>query len=210
MLVKICGFTRQEDVDDALRLGVDLCGFIFHPKSPRCITPEQAAEIRSDGMRRIGVFVEHGLEEILRAMDVAGLDFAQLHGKQSVECARAVGPSRIIRVIWPDLYSHRALLHNELRKFADSCAMYLLDAGFSGGGSGKRLEWQDLAGLDAPHPWILAGGLNASNVGKAISQCGPAGLDFNSGVEDGPGVKNREKMRMAVKACGKHIEKDRE
>ncbi|MDR2745098.1 MAG: phosphoribosylanthranilate isomerase [Desulfovibrio sp.] len=209
MLVKICGLTRQEDADAASRLGADLCGFVFHPKSPRHITPERAAQLRSGAMRRVGVFVEQQAEEILRVMDIARLDFAQLHGKQSAECACAVGPSKIIRVIWPDLYYHRALLHNELQKFASSCAMYLLDAGFSGGGSGKRLEWRDLAGLSAPRPWILAGGLNGHTVGRAVSQCDPACVDFNSGIEDAPGIKNLAKMRAAINFF-KNIDKDSE
>jgi phosphoribosylanthranilate isomerase len=198
MLVKICGLTRQEDVDAASRFGADLCGFVFHPKSPRYIAPERAGRLRSGAMRRVGVFVEQQAEEILYVMDAARLDFAQLHGRQSAECAFAVGPTKIIRVVWPDLYYHRALLHNELQRFAPSCAMYLLDAGFSGGGSGKRLEWQDLAGLSAPRPWILAGGLNGRTVGKAVSRCAPSGVDFNSGIEDGPGIKNPAKMRTVV------------
>lgn len=207
MLVKICGLTRQEDADAASRLGADLCGFVFHPKSPRHITPERAARLRSGAMRRVGVFVEQRAEEILRVMDVARLDFAQLHGGQSAECAYAVGPPKVIRVIWPDLYCHRALLHHELQKFAPSCAVYLLDAGFSGGGSGKRLEWQDLAGLAAPRPWILAGGLNGRTVGRAVSQCAPSCVDFNSGIEDAPGVKNLAKMRAAVDFV-KNLDKD--
>ncbi|MDR1659938.1 MAG: phosphoribosylanthranilate isomerase, partial [Desulfovibrio sp.] len=132
MLVKICGLTRQEDVSAASRFGADLCGFVFHPRSPRYIAPERAGRLRSGTMRRVGIFVEQRAEEILRAMDAARLDFAQLHGGQSAECAHAVGRSKIIRVIWPDRHYHRALLHNELQKFAPSCAMYLLDAGFSG------------------------------------------------------------------------------
>jgi len=198
MLIKICGLTRQEDMDAASELGADLCGFIFHPKSPRHVMPKRAARLRSGKMRRVGIFVEQRSEGILRVMDVARLDFAQLHGKQSVECALEIGPSRVIRVIWPDLYYHRALLHNELQKFSASCAMYLLDAGFLGGGSSNCLEWQDLAGLSAPHPWILAGGLNACNIGKALSQCTPSGVDFNSGIEEAPGIKNSDEMREAT------------
>ena len=208
MLLKICGLTRQEDVDAASRLGADLCGFIFHPKSPRHIDPVRAARLQSGSMRRVGIFVEQDAGEILRVMDKARLDFAQFHGRQSVECALAVGPAKVIRVIWPDLYCHRALLHNELQKLAASCSMYLLDAGFSGGGSGRRLEWRDLAGLISPHPWILAGGLNARNVGKALRQCDPAGVDFNSGIEDAPGIKNSGAMNAAAEILLKNANKD--
>lgn len=203
MLCKICGLGRQEDVDHAARLGARMCGFIFHPKSPRRVTPAQAAALESHGMLRVGVFVEQNAEEILRIMSEARLDLAQLHGRQSVSCARAVGAGRVIRVIWPDRHMHRALLHNELQKHAETCSWYLLDAGLAGGGSGKRLEWQDLYGLRAPHPWLLAGGLNAGNVGRALSQCAPDGVDFNSGIEDAPGRKNPEKMAAAIQAAAK-------
>lgn len=201
MLSKICGLTRQEDVDEAARLGARFCGFIFHPKSPRSIAPEQAARLQSGSMQRVGVFVEQNAGEIARIMREARLDLAQLHGGQSVACARDVGAERVIRVLWPDRYMHRALLHNELQKYAETCAWYLLDAGLAGGGSGRRLEWQDLYGLRAPHPWLLAGGLNADNVERALKQCAPDGVDFNSGIENAPGRKNLRKMAAAVRAA---------
>ncbi|BAV92033.1 phosphoribosylanthranilate isomerase [Candidatus Desulfovibrio trichonymphae] len=201
MLIKICGITRQEDIDIASQLNVRFCGFIFHPQSRRWVTPVQAAALRSDSMLRVGVFVKQQAEEILRVMDMACLDFAQLHGEQSVECALAVGAQRVIRVVRPDRHCHRALLHKALQQYAASCAMYLLDAGLFGGGSGNCLEWQDLSGLRAPHPWMLAGGLNAVNVHNALSRCKPDGVDFNSSIEDAPGVKNAAKMRAAVYAA---------
>lgn len=201
MLIKICGLTRQEDLDLASRLGAQFCGFIFHPKSPRYAAPEQVGRLESGSMLRVGVFVEQEAEEILRIMEAARLDLAQLHGRQSLECARKVGAKRVIRVIWPDRYAHRALLHAELHKHAQACAYYLLDAGTAGGGSGRRLEWQDLSGLRPPRPWLLAGGLNAGNVRQALSRCAPQGVDFNSGVEDAPGLKNAHKLRASVAAA---------
>lgn len=201
MLIKICGLTRQEDLELASRLGVQFCGFIFHPKSPRFMAPEQVARLESGPMLRAGVFVEQEAEEIRHIMKVARLDLAQLHGRQSLECALAVGAERVIRVIWPDRHAHRAVLHAELQKHAQACAYYLLDAGTAGGGSGRRLEWQDLSGLRPPRPWLLAGGLNAGNVPQALRWCAPEGVDFNSGIEDAPGLKNEQKLRAAVAAA---------
>lgn len=201
MLIKICGLTRQEDLDLASRLCVQFCGFIFHSKSPRCIAPEQAARLESGSMRRVGVFVEQEAEEIRQIMQAARLDLAQLHGGQSLECALAVGAERVIRVIWPDRYTHRAVLHAELLKHARACAFYLLDAGTAGGGSGRRLEWRDLSGLRPPRPWLLAGGLSADNVRQALRQCAPGGVDFNSGIEEAPGLKNAQKLQAAVAAA---------
>jgi len=70
-----------------------------------------------------------------------------------------------------------------------------------GGGSGYKLDWSDLGSLRPPQPWLLAGGLSAANVARALGMCGPAGVDFNSGVEDAPGRKNREKMAAAFLAA---------
>ncbi len=201
MLIKFCGLTRQEDVDHAASLGAAMCGFIFHPRSPRGVTVAQAAALDSGSMLRVGVFVNQGADEIRRIMDEAQLDYAQLHGHQSVECARAIGAERVIRVLWPDRYTHRALLYNDLQRNAEACAYYLLDAGLKGGGSGHKLDWSDLASLRPAHPWLLAGGLSAANVAMAVGMCAPAGVDFNSGVEDAPGCKNREKMAAAFMAA---------
>ena len=201
MLIKFCGLTRQEDVDQAARLGAAMCGFIFHPRSPRGLTVEQAAALDSGSLLRVGVFVNQGSDEIRRIMDEARLDYAQLHGHQSVECACAIGAERVIRVLWPDRYTHRALLYNDLQRNAEACAYYLLDAGLKGGGSGHKLDWSDLASLRPAHPWLLAGGLSAANVAMAVGMCAPAGVDFNSGVEDAPGCKNREKMAAAFMAA---------
>ena len=68
MLIKFCGLTRQEDVDQAARLGATMCGFIFHARSPRGVTPAQAAALESGSMLRVGVFVEQNAEEIRRIM----------------------------------------------------------------------------------------------------------------------------------------------
>lgn len=200
MLSKICGFTRQEDLDTAARLGVQMCGFIFHSTSSRAVNAAQVAALKSGQMLRVGVFVEQNAEEICRIMQEARLDFAQLHGAQSIACALAVGPARVIRVIWPERYSHRAPLYAAVQAHAGACAYYLFDAGKSGGGSGKRMDMLDICGLHTAHPWILAGGLTAGNVRWAVAQYLPDGVDFNSGVEDAPGVKNAGKMAEAFAA----------
>ena len=200
MFVKFCGLTRQEDADQAVRLGARMGGFIFHPRSPRGVLPAAAAALDTGPLLRVGVFVQQGAEEIKAVMAEARLDLAQLHGCQSVECALAVGPERVIRVLWPERYSHRALLYNDLRRHGEACASYLLDAGLKGGGSGRRLEWLDLCRLRAPHPWLLAGGLTPENVKETVAACVPGGVDFNSGLESGPGRKDPSRMRAALTA----------
>ena len=108
MLMKVCGLTRQQDLDTASSLGAGMCGFIFHATSPRNVTPAHVASLESGKMLRVGVFVNQAADEICRIMAEARLDMAQLHGKQDEDCARVVGVQRVIRVIWPGRYCHRA------------------------------------------------------------------------------------------------------
>lgn len=194
MFCKVCGMKRQEDLDLAMDLDVRMCGFIFHPKSPRYIAPEDAAALESGTMLRVGVFVDQDAEEITRIMDIARLDLAQLHGQHSIVCAKSIGAHRIIRVLWPEKYTSLEELLDVMQSYAESCSYYLLDAGQSGGGSGKHLQWNVLKTMQTPHPWMLAGGLQAEALCKVFYHCVPDSIDCNSGIEDAPGIKNKEKM----------------
>jgi phosphoribosylanthranilate isomerase len=99
--VKVCGLTRADDVRLCLELGVDAVGFIFAPGGKRTITPEQAAAMPTGAAARVGVFVGQGADEVRDIMRLATLDYAQLHGDESPEVCRAVGPERVIKVVWP-------------------------------------------------------------------------------------------------------------
>ena len=100
--IKVCGITRQSDLSTAMGMGAHFCGFIFHPGSPRYIAPSRAAALDSALIRRVGVFVNQNAEEIMDIMKTARLEFAQLHGAHSLDCARRIGPEKVIRVLWPD------------------------------------------------------------------------------------------------------------
>ena len=134
--IKVCGITRQSDLSTAMGMGAHFCGFIFHPGSPRYIAPSRAAALDSALIRRVGVFVNQNAEEIMDIMKTARLEFAQLHGAHSLDCARRIGPEKVIRVLWPDRYESVDALQREMELWADSCAWFLLDAGSQGGGHG--------------------------------------------------------------------------
>lgn len=198
LLLKVCGMTLPEQVEAIDKLGVDLLGFIFAKKSPRCVTPEHVAGIARGNAKRVGVFVEQDADEVNRIMDEAGLDYAQLHGGQDEAFCRAVGPQRVIRVFWPQRYDSLEALERDLARYADLCAHMLLDSGTSGGGHGTSLDFAALAKLAAPRPWLLAGGLSPANAALAVQQARPDGLDVNSGVESAPGVKNIETVERVI------------
>ena len=223
--IKVCGITRQSDLSTAMGMGAHFCGFIFHPGSPRYIAPSRAAALDSALIRRVGVFVNQNAEEIMDIMKTARLEFAQLHGAHSLDCARRIGPEKVIRVLWPDRYESVDTLQREMELWADSCAWFLLDAGpqggeapegglhilgkrdvchragagSQGGGHGVSLDWTSLASLSSPRPWFLAGGLSSASLNRALEQCSPDGIDLNSGVEAIPGQKSPQKLLAALK-----------
>ena len=204
LLVKICGMREQHALDCAAALGVDFCGFIFAPESPRAISPEAAAGLDSRGMGRVGVFVTDDMRLIAESARLARLDRIQLHGDRSITCAevlaRTLGAERLIRVLWPDRYPDRQALEEAMNRHAPTVGAFLLDAGLGGGGSGRRIGEEKLSGLRAPKPWLLAGGLTPENVREAVEACAPDGVDFNSGLESEPGRKDPSRMRAAVAA----------
>ena len=195
--VKVCGLTRPEDVALCHTLGVDLTGFIFVSSSPRAIAPEEAAAMPRGSARRVGVFAGQCVPEIRRIAEAADLDFIQLHGGESPEFCQAVGPERVIKVLWPQTLSDENL-NAELLRFAPVAAWFLLDAGQSGGGSGQPLAWDRLQGLEAPRPWLLAGGLGPATMHEALCRCTPDGLDMNSALETKPGIKDHTLLRAAL------------
>lgn len=199
MLIKVCGLTRAEDVALCEKLGVDWTGFIFHPASPRNVAVPQVAAFARGRALRVGVFVNQSADRVGEIMDLAGLDLAQLHGGQDQAFCRAVGPGRVVKVFWPQRYSRLDDLLRDVEAHAPFCRAVLLDAGTGGGGHGRSLDFDWLAGLRPPLPWFLAGGLGPENFRDALSRCMPDGVDLNSGVEDAPGLKSRTRLASVLR-----------
>ncbi|MFH1680051.1 MAG: phosphoribosylanthranilate isomerase [Candidatus Eisenbacteria bacterium] len=198
-LVKVCGLTREEDVESVAEAGADLAGFVFAP-SPRRVSPRRAAELKRvlDGtsVRAVGVFREEEPGRIRRIAEEAGLDLVQLHGEAPAENAGALGVPAI-----------RALRvsGNRLVGLADDpiAAYFLLDT-FDpdrAGGTGRPFDWGAVRALPLPRPFLLAGGLRPENVGEAIAALRPDGVDVSSGVEEAPGVKSAVEVRRFVLAA---------
>lgn len=199
-IIKVCGLTREQDVDLALGLGADLFGFILYARSPRGRPLARAKELASrvPQGRRVAVDVAPTTEN-LSEYQAAGFDFFQVHVDADVEegqlagWASAVGPGQL----WlaPRLKPGQALPDCFL-SYADTI---LLDTYSSQqvGGTGCTGDWASFAVLRKAHldkRWILAGGLNAENLMAAIEATGASHLDVNSGVESAPGVKDPAKL----------------
>ncbi|MFW6127363.1 MAG: phosphoribosylanthranilate isomerase [Thermodesulfobacteriota bacterium] len=198
--VKICGITNLEDALLASDLGAQALGFIFYPKSPRSIKPDAARDIIKSLpplVLSVGVFVD---EEAGVVRDVAarvGLDWVQLHGKESPEYCRALG-RRVIKGF--RIRDHNSL--TALPSYRDAVQAFLLDAYRPGtpGGTGETFDWEVARRAKELGPVILAGGLTAANVAQAIKIAQPAGVDVASGVEAAPGKKDQERLREFFEA----------
>ncbi|MDR0621409.1 MAG: phosphoribosylanthranilate isomerase [Deltaproteobacteria bacterium] len=195
-IVKICGLTRPQDATLAAILGADFCGFVFHPDSPRAIGASQGRIMPTPGAQRVGVFVNHSIAETQAIMEEAALDLAQLHGNQAPEVALALGPERVIKVFWPERQPPDELAQ-QMDLWKGLAVYFLFDSGKEGGGSGRPINatWPV-----SPKPYLLAGGLDPDSARAAWLSADPmlAGFDFNSALEEGPGIKDPDLLRAVL------------
>lgn len=197
--IKICGITRVEDGLAAAQAGADAIGLVFYPPSPRYVEPEQAAAIvraLPPFVSVVGLFVNTDPQEIQAIMDKVPLDLLQFHGQECPDyCAGFQKP-------WIKALSMRPGLglQAEARRYAHGRGL-LLDAWRPGvpGGTGETFDWS-LIPLDLAPRIILAGGLDAENVGEAIRQVRPYAVDVSGGLEAQKGIKDHAKIRAFVEA----------
>ncbi len=192
--VKICGITRLEDALLACELGADAIGLVMTPSSPRCVPIERARSIR-DALPSFvsAVVLAHDLpfDHVTKIIDAVRPDLIQFHGSEDVAFCesfdvryiKAIGMAGDVDVLAIAAAHPRA------------CG-FVLDGHAPGaqGGQGKTFDWSRVPrGLD--RPIILAGGLNADNVARAIREVWPWAVDVASGVESAPGNKDENRLR---------------
>jgi indole-3-glycerol phosphate synthase/phosphoribosylanthranilate isomerase len=185
---KVCGLTRPQDARAAFEAGAIYGGLIFVPESPRCVSDETAASvIAAATLKYVGVFRNTPVNEVVQTAAQLSLVAVQLHGDENqayIDELRAQLPAKV--QIWKALSVKDSLPARDL----NHVDKYLFDNGQ--GGSGQRFDWSLLAGQNLENV-ILAGGLGADNCVDA-AKTGCAGLDFNSGVESAPGIKDANKL----------------
>jgi phosphoribosylanthranilate isomerase len=197
MIVKVCGITNAKDAAAAIGAGATAIGFNFYPKSPRYIAPEDAARIPTNGVRRVGVFVNESPARIAEIAGIAGLDTAQLHGEESA----SQYPAGV--TVWKGV---RVAAGFDFAPYSNGAAEALLLDGPAGGlygGAGHAFDW-NLARAAAIRI-VLAGGLDASNVAAAIAAARPWGVDACSRIESAPGKKDHQKMTAFIQAARKAL-----
>ena len=194
--IKICGLTRQQDIEVVNEVLPDYIGFVFWERSKRDISPEKAADLKAKLDKRIkavGVFVDADIDFVYSLIKCGTIDIAQFHGNEDEEYIKKLrekinsdsNSKSEIRII-------KAFNVNNLTSFDEveksSADFVMLD---SGKGSGVTFDWDKIQSFD--RPFFLAGGLGVDNVEEVIEKINPYAVDVSSGVET-DGVKDREKI----------------
>lgn len=203
--IKFCGLKTTEAVQAAGDLRAQYIGLMMWPKSSRALSVEHAASLARQVpgyVRSAGVFVNPSDDELKNILTRVDIDIIQLHGDED--------PKRVadIRTLFglPVIKAIRIATKDDLApvaSFESVADMLLFDAKIDSslpGGTGQSFDWQILANCKLRKPWMLSGGLNAGNVGRALSLLKPDAVDVSSGIEDSPGIKNIEKMKKFITA----------
>ena len=196
-LIKICGITNLNDAHAAVAAGADALGFNFYKPSSRYIAPESAREIINtlpDSILTVGVFVnEDSPESVRRIANQAGVKAVQLHGDESPDYCRALD-SVIKTFAVSDDFDIKYLQTYEV----DAIMLDTKDNRLRGG-TGRVFDWSVAQQVSQLVPKLyLAGGLSPENICEAVEKVHPYAVDACSSLEEKPGIKNHERMRVFV------------
>jgi len=207
--IKICGLTRNDDVQTAVAAGADALGFVFYPKSLRYVSPAVAASLIAavpPFVTTVGLFVNATPHEVIEVVAQAPVSLLQFHGdetpQQCYTIAAAVNRPFVRAVRVGPATSAADLLKYELdyRAAGGMFAGLLLDALVDGyGGGGKVFDWSLIPKELAPRV-VLSGGLSAQNATDAVLRVRPFAVDVSSGVELAKGIKDAAKVCAFIEA----------
>ncbi|MHB2266926.1 phosphoribosylanthranilate isomerase [Aliihoeflea sp. PC F10.4] len=215
---KICGLKTRAAVDAALAGGASHIGFIFFEKSPRHVAPAEAGRLRETARGRaqaVAVTVDADNAALDAIVSEMSPDIIQLHGKET--------PTRVAEVKarygLPVIKAFAVSTLDDLARiepYRGVADRFLFDAkppkgSDLPGGNGVSFDWSLLAALDRDIDYMLSGGLNAANIGDALRQANPPGIDISSGVESAPGVKDAaliDEFFAAVRAARADMAKE--
>jgi phosphoribosylanthranilate isomerase len=207
MRAKICGLTTPEAIEAAAEAGAAYIGFVFFPKSPRNISLAEAGVLALSvppGIVKVALTVNAD-DALIDDIAALPIDMFQLHGSES--------PMRVAEVKartgLPVMKAIGVADASDLERIADYegvADQILVDAkppkgGEVPGGNGLAFDWRLIEGRDWARPWMLAGGLDPSNVSAAVRLTGAAQIDVSSGAESTPGIKDIERIRAFMKAA---------
>jgi phosphoribosylanthranilate isomerase len=199
--VKVCGLTRVDEAVACAELGAAAVGCVFYDKSPRCVTPAVAHEIRRalpPQTACVGVFVDEPFERIMAVVAETGITAVQLHGYET--------PKLVQRLRREGLFVVKALFAGRTPAFVEaprySACAFLVECGKGPqpGGNARSWQWDQARPFVERFPLILAGGLTPDNAAQAFRAASPDALDVSSGVESTPGRKDLRKVSHFIAA----------
>ncbi|HPF05283.1 MAG TPA: phosphoribosylanthranilate isomerase [Spirochaetota bacterium] len=194
MFVKLCGFTRHEDIEKILDLNISAAGFIFYKASKRYVKPVVAKELcevlRGSGIAATGVFVDDDADTIKSIADYAGLDMLQVYSSETAAALKGFLP---VISCFRVKQEHTA---DDL-PVPQEGGHILFDTFDSGsmGGTGKAFSSSILKSYRFRGRMIVAGGINSGNIGSLVRDIKPFGVDISSGIETEPGIKSPDKIK---------------
>ncbi|MCI6518269.1 MAG: phosphoribosylanthranilate isomerase [Prevotellaceae bacterium] len=196
MIVKVCGMRDSENIRAIEQTKADLMGFIFHPKSPRFVA--SLPEYMPKKQKRVGVFVNASLEQILAKAQKFSLEYIQLHGDEPPAfCSelknRGLKVIRALRIAnADDIIRAESYNMSDLMIFDTKTELY--------GGSGKKFNWQLLENYKGCVPFLLSGGIRSDTFEEIKAFFHPqfAGIDLNSGFEISPALKDVGKLNNFI------------
>ena len=199
MIIKVCGMREPENIRAVEALGIDLMGFIFWPPSSRYVGEKPSYLPRN--CRRVGVFVDAALPDILAAVEDFRLDGVQLHGHENPEAIAAL-KARIpgVRVVKSLAVAGLEDLE-QTEAYADVCDAFLFDTkGKLPGGNGRQFDWSVLQRYQGRLPFLLSGGIGPDDAQRIrafqVPDC--IGIDLNSRFETEPGLKDVDALRTFI------------
>ncbi|WDF45694.1 phosphoribosylanthranilate isomerase [Chryseobacterium sp. KACC 21268] len=201
--LKVCGLTKLDQIQELIDLKIDFLGFIFYNKSPRFVlnnlTLEQILNIEHS--RKVGVFVNEDLDNIIEISEKANLNFIQLHGDENddfiSELRNKLNPEiKIVKVIRIGNQSPEEL-QKTINQQPSTINYLLFDTDSKAfGGTGQTFDWNILNYIEIPIPYILSGGISLENIHQLTTiNHQPIALDINSKFEIEPGNKDLDKIK---------------
>ena len=209
VLAKICGITDKPAMLAAVTNGASFVGLVFYPPSPRSLDVISAARLASlvpPDIKKVGLFVNPVNNQLNKVLNDVSLDLVQLHGEETPSRCNEIRKRfglpimKVIKV--SDIYDiEDAGDYNEVADWLmfDAKAPDSMDNALPGGNA-LKFDWNLLAGRKWSLPWMLAGGLNAENVGTAVAESDALIVDVSSGVESSPGEKDPLEIERFMQA----------
>jgi phosphoribosylanthranilate isomerase len=200
MELKVCGMREPENIQRLLsEVKPDWMGLIFYPKSPRYVHDELASRISAVAAKKVGVFVNETLEEILKKIELFKLSAVQLHGRETAGFVRELRQNTEVE-IWKVVSVAEQIDWESLSGYVPFVSKFLFDTATAAhGGSGRKFDWTVLESYPFKTGFLLSGGVDEESAPAvfALAQKIPQlqGVDLNSRFEDAPGIKNIEKLK---------------